>query len=349
MSFQSEQYGKYLLRLATPADNDGIRKIFESGSFAGGLNVQFLRGMQPLESFKADGDSAHILVAEDTKENRLIAVGGAVVRTEFLGGVPSKCAYLTGLKIHHDYRGRLTFIQRAYGIMGELVSDCAATYTTILDGNDAVIKMLEKRRKNMPEYRYLGHYTTFCLGRGKDLMKLEKNRTDGFDDILQRHFSQKSLSPCRHDYRGFGKKDFYCVRDNSGEIAACCFIGDQSKTKYYKMCSYGGIYRLVSRFPTGLFGYPSFPKAGGIINSGVISYLYIRGNDAALCKRFLLSAAYESGFPLLLWGCFDGDPLCSAVSRMKTVRYGSRLYEVIWNGNTDSRIGGSIGVEAALL
>ena len=65
----------------------------------------------------ADGDSAHILIAEDTKENRLIAVGGAVVRTEYLGVVPSKCACLTGLKIHHDYRGRLTFISRAYGFM----------------------------------------------------------------------------------------------------------------------------------------------------------------------------------------------------------------------------------------
>ena len=349
MSFQSEQYGKYLLRLATPADNDGIRKIFESGSFAGGLNVQFLRGMQPLESFKADGDSAHILVAEDTKENRLIAVGGAVVRTEYLGGVPSKCAYLTGLKIHHDYRGRLTFISRAYGIMGELVSDCAATYTTILDGNTGVIKMLEKRRKNLPEYRYLGHYTTFCLGRGKSFMKVEKNRTDGFEILMQRHFGQKSLTPCRTDYEGFGKKDFYCVRDNKGQIAACCFIGDQSKTKYYKMCSYGGVYKLVSHLPTGLLGSPSFPKSGENIRSGVISYLYVRDNDAALCRRFLLSAAHESGFPLLLWGGFDGDPLCTAVGSLRTVKYGSRLYEVLWNGNTDSRIIGATGVEAALL
>ena len=52
MSFQSEQYGKYILRLARPSDNDGIRRIFESGSFAGGMNVQFLRGEKPLESKK---------------------------------------------------------------------------------------------------------------------------------------------------------------------------------------------------------------------------------------------------------------------------------------------------------
>ena len=151
MSFQSEQHGRYILRLAQPSDNDGIRSIFESGSFAGGMNIQFLRGKLPLSSFEADGDKAHILVAEDTRENRLIAVGGAVVLTEYLNGVPEKCAYLTGLKVHHDYRGRLSFIPHAYGIMGALIQDCAAAYTTILDGNISVIKMFEKRRKNMPE------------------------------------------------------------------------------------------------------------------------------------------------------------------------------------------------------
>ena len=256
MSFQSKQYGKYLLRLARPDDNDGIRAIFESGSFAGGLNVQFLRG-------------ENILVAEDTEAQRLIAVGGAVVRTEYLSGAPSECAYLTGLKIHQDYRGRLSFISRAYGFMGEMVSDCAATYTTILDGNTV---------------------------------------------------SKKDLTPCRPDYRGFGRKDFYSVRGSDGEIAACCFIGDQSATKYYKMCSYGGVYRLASHLPTALFGYPAFPKEGERIISGVISYLYVRGKDASLCKSFLLSAARASGFPLLLWGGFDGDPLCEAVGRLSAAK-----------------------------
>lgn len=348
MSFQSERYGKYLLRLADSSDNEGIREIFESGSFAGGMNVQFLRGEQPLESFEADGDGAYILVAEDTQENRLIAVGGAVVRTEYLGGDASKCAYLTGLKIHHDYRGRLTFIKRAYKIMGELVSDCAATYTTILDGNTGVIKMLEKRRKNMPEYRYLGHYTTYCMGRGKRLIEVEKNNTHGFDVLMKTHFANRDLTPCNPDHQGFGKKDFYCVR-SGGEIIACCFIGDQSRTKHYKMCSYNGVYKLVSHLPTAVLGYPSFPKAGEIIRSGVISYLYVRGNDAELCRRFLLSAAYKSGFELLLWGGADADPLCGALSRMKTVKYGSRLYEVLWNGKTDSAIRSETGVEAALL
>lgn len=350
MSFRSERCGKYILRPALPSDNGDIRDIFESGSFSGGLNVQFLRGASPLSSFEADGDCAHILAAEDTETGRVIAVGGAVIQTLYLDGAPARCAYLTGLKVRHDYRGRLAFIPRAYGITGQLVSDCAVTYTTILDGNTGVIKMLEKRRKNMPEYRYIGHYTTFCLGRGKPVIRVETDDMTGFDEITELHFPKKSLAPCDTAYAGFGNKRFYCVRDGSGKIAACCFIGDQSATKHYRLCSYGGIYRLASHFPTALFGYPAFPKAGSMIKNGIVSYLYVRGNDPALCGKFLRSAAYRSGFPMLLWGGFENDPLCDAVGKMRCVRYGSRLYEVLWNGESDAHIGGGIvGMEAALL
>ena len=349
MSFRSEKHGKYILRPAVYSDNDDIREIFESGSFAGGLNVQFLRGPEPLASFAADGDRAYIIAAEDTEKGKVIAIGGAVVQTLFLDGTPAECAYLTGLKVHHHYRGKLAFIPRAYGIIGKTVSGCAATYTTILDGNQGVIRMLEKRRKNMPEYRYIGHYTTFCLGRGKSVIPVETDNTTGFDRIVARYFSGKALAPCSTEYKGFGSKRFYCLRDSSGDIEACCFIGDQSASKYYRMCSYGGIYRAVSHLPTALFGYPAFPVSGEIIKNGIISFLYVRDNDHKLCSAFLRSAAYESGFPMLLWGGEENDPLCCAVGKMRTVRYGSRLYEVLWDGAADTHINGVVGMEAALL
>ena len=115
------------------------------------------------------------------------------------------------------------------------------------------------------------------------------------------------------------------------------------------MCSYGGIYKAVSHLPTTLFGYPPFPKPGEIIQSGVISYLYIRGNDRKLCSDFLRSASFASGYSMLLWGVPDDDPLCDAVRNMRSVRYGSRLYEVVRDSGGSSRISGPIGIEAALL
>ena len=157
MNFQND---RYTLRLADASDDPGIRRIFESGSFPGGLDIRFLRGDSPCGSFCADGDDAKILVIIDNADNTAAAVGGAVIREEFVNGEAARCAYLTGLKIHPDYRRQILFIPQAYRFLREEIADCRYTYTTILDGNTDVIRMLEKKRRTMPEYRYLGHYTT---------------------------------------------------------------------------------------------------------------------------------------------------------------------------------------------
>lgn len=334
------------MRLADSGDNDGIREIFESSSFSGGLSVQYLRGAKPFDSFQADGDTARMIVAVDNEKKRIAGVGGAVIRREYLNGNIENCGYLTGLKIHPDYQKKLVFLARSYQFMREQLSDCRCCYTTILDDNKPVIAMLEKKHRNMPEYRYLGHYTTYCFHGGKQKLRLEQDNMDGFGKLMQTHFSKLSFTPVTPDYPGFGKKSFYCVREN-GMIKACCFVGDQSNVKQYKMCSYGGIYRLLSHIPTQLAGYPALPKAGEIIRHGVVSYLYVKDNDPQLCSDFLRSVAKQAGFSLLIWGGFENNPLCGALDSMKTIHYGSRLYEVVWDKATE--ISGVIGVEAALL
>lgn len=343
MNFQNN---KYTLRFADSGDNKGIAEIFESEGFSGGISVKYLRGKKPYESFCADGDSAKILVITDNENDRTAAVGGAVVRTEFLNGKKEKCAYLTGLKIHPDYRGKLRLISKAYSFLRQEISDCKCCYTTILDDNAAAIALLEKGHKNMPRYRYLGHYTTYCFHGGRKIIEVEKNNTEGFDELLISHFSRKSLAPADPDCKGFGEKIFYCAREN-GRIIACCFIGDQQAHKQYKMCSYSGIYKLLSKLPTRLLGYPEFPRSGREINFGVVSYLYVRDNDRKLCRDFLRSAAADADFSLLLWGGFENDPLCAAMDGIKAVRYGSRLYSIEWD--EPAEISGVIGIEAALL
>ncbi|MBP0984513.1 MAG: hypothetical protein J6A19_12380 [Oscillospiraceae bacterium] len=337
---------KYTLRFADSSDNEGIREIFESGRFSGGISVQYLRNPAPYESFSADGDLNRIMVIIDNENGRTAAVGGAVVRREFVNGGVENCAYLTGLKIHPDYRRKISFIAAAYEFLHEGIADCKYCYTTILDDNADAISLLEKKHRNMPEYRYLGHYTTYCFHGGKRLIPVEKNNTDGFERLMKTHFSAQSLVPVDQNYPGFGKKDFFCYREN-GEILACCFIGDQQEYKQYKMCSYGGIYKLLAKLPIGLLGYPEFPQPGSVINHGVVSYLYVKDNDKKLCADFLRSAAAETDFSLLIWGGFENNPLCKALDSMKTVHYGSRLYSVVWDNSRD--ISGIIGVEAALL
>lgn len=345
MNFQND---RYTLRPAAGGDDEGIRRIFESGSFKGGLDIRFLRNPSPLASFGADGEEARILVIDDNREKRTAAVGGAVVRTEYVNGRKEKCAYLTGLKLHPDYQRRISFLPQSYRFLRERLADCRFFYTTVLDSNRAAVRLFEKKHRNMPEYRYLGHYTTYCFHDGRRLLKLERDETEGFGKLMQSHFSAQSLVPADYNCRGFGKKHFYAYREN-GEIAACCFVGDQRESKQYEMCSYGGIYRLLYRLPTQYLGYPPFPQLGKIIPCGIVSYLYVKDSDVRLGKRFLRSVAAESGFPVLLWGGFENNPLCRVTEGMKAIQYGSRLYSVDWGDSSREEISGVIGMEAALL
>ncbi|NLK70407.1 MAG: hypothetical protein GX286_03075 [Clostridiales bacterium] len=346
MNFQNN---RYTLKLADENDNDGIVSVFESGYFSGGLSVKYLRNPDPLFSFSADGDYHKIMVIRDNKYDKVVAVGGAVIRDEYVNGEIRKCGYLTGLKIHSDYQKKIRFIAKAYQFLYENISDCDYFYTTILDDNKNAIALLEKGHKNMPKYHYLGHYTTYCFHGGKNILELEKNNLTGFEDIVNTYFRRLSFTPVNYNYVGFGDKNFYCVRKGQ-EIIACCFLGNQQATKQYYMCSYGSIYKILSNMPTHILGYPSFPKPDSNINFGVISYLYVKNNNKRLCSDFLRSVAKQSDFSLLIWGGFENNPLCKAMNAMRTVKYGSRLYSVVWDSNPFNIENGEIiGVEAALL
>ena len=342
----SSRNDRFTIRFAVPSDNDSITEVFESEHFEGGLSVQYLRP-SPVESFAADGEEGRIIIVDDNENGRTAGVGGAVVSTMYIGGRQEKCAYLTGLKIHRDYRKKQMFIPGAYRFLGDSLTDCRCCYSTVLDDNAPVIKMLEKRRKNMPEYRYLGHYMTYCFCGAKRILDLEKNDMTGFDKLNDSYFSRLDLTPASADIRGLGDKTFYSLRKD-GKIIACCFAGGQSATKQYRMSSYGGIYRVLSVLPVKLLGYPEFPKAGSIISHSAVSFLYIKDNDPKLCRDFLRTVAYHDGHALLIWGGFETHPLIPAMDKLRAVHYGSRLYEIVWKGR-EAVLSRDIGMEAALL
>ena len=346
MNFQNDQY---TLRLAEEMDNEGIAAVFASGQFPGGISVRYLRNPKPLQSFEADGDKAVIILVTDNTVDKVVGVGGAVIREEYVNGKRSSCAYLTGLKILPEYQKKIRFIAKAYQFLHENIADCEYYYTTILDDNAGAIALLEKNHRSMPRYTYLGHYTTFCFAGGKRILPLEKNHPEGFEALMKSEFRGRSFTPTSSEIVGFGEKTFYCVRENS-EIIACCFVGDQRATKQYHMCEYGGIYKALSHLPTRLAGYPAFPRTDCDIDYGVVSYLFVRNSDPRLLRKFLRSVAHEEGHQLLIWGAFENNPLCEAMRDMKTIRYGSRLYRVTWNHEEEIQpIEGVIGVEAALL
>lgn len=360
MNYQSKGSIKerFTLRFADCNDNEGIRQVYESGDFPGDLQVQFLRNPRPYESFEADGEQVLMQVIIDNENGAIAAVGGAVVRQEYVSGQIQKCAYMTGLKVKPEYQKKLLLITEAYKRLEEKLADCAHVYTTILDDNTPAIKLLEKRRKSIPPYIYLGHYMTFCFAGGRKMLDVKvADRSDDklVDRIKATALPKHSFTPVDYELLGFGDKNWYYYEEN-GEILAACFVGDQKQYKQYKLCAYGGILKVASHLPTKLFGYPAFPKPGTVVNHGVVSYLYVKDNDKELCKKFIRSVVQTTDYDLYIWGCFENHPLLQSFMELKTVHYGSRLYEVDYKRQYESVEGqelvdayGTIGVEVALL
>lgn len=346
MNFQND---RYTLRFAEKGDDAAIRAVFAAGAFGGGLSIRFLRDPSPLASFGRDGQ-ARIMVLLDNQAGKLFGVGGVVIRREFVGGQPRNTGYLTGLKILPEYQKRFRYIPQAYQYLYENTRDAVDVYySTILSGNTAVQKMLEKPRKNMPRYIPLAEYTTYCFAAGGPPRKgVVRGDLRGVDALFASYFSRCDFAPVSRVLPGLTEGDFFTLRDGNGTLMACCAVYDQRAWKQYELRGYGGIYRVVSKLPTRLLGYPRLPMPGSQIDYASIVFLYVKDDDPALGVRLLRGAAAQCGHvDMLLLGMAEGHPLSGMFRRIRSVRYGSRLYQVCWG--EPAALSGRIGMEVSLL
>jgi ribosomal protein S18 acetylase RimI-like enzyme len=155
---------KFELVLAQHSAWSEIKEIYESGEFDGGIAVQYLRDPDPIASFEREGEKAVILMLRDKQANKAVGFGACMIKRVYNDNKIVNMGYLTGLKLLPEYRGKVLLIPYVYEKLYEYTKDYVDFYfTTILKENTAVQKMLEKPRKLMPLYEYLGNYRVyFC-------------------------------------------------------------------------------------------------------------------------------------------------------------------------------------------
>ena len=329
------------LTIAGPEDAPGIQKVFDDGDFKGGISVKFSRSPDPYQSFQNDGAHIVLPVAKDLATNEVLGVGGCVIRREHINGVLQNAGYLTGLKILQSHQRRLHCMKEAYQLIGEQTAKYNPFYyTTILKSNEVAIKLLEKRRKGMPPYVYLGEYTVFCLGTGGKSggkkYSLERGHTEELSAFYKKHLPQYNLSPASERLYGLNDDDFYYLQSSDGEILAACAIWNQQSYKQYIISGYGGLYKALSHIPTGLFGYPTLPKAGGSADYVSIAALIIPEENHDIAKSFLKLVLREAKqYDFVMLGLFENHPLMSVAQSLKHIKYQSRLYAVNYAENTD--------------
>lgn len=329
MNYQSK---KYKLLIADESYNSSINDIFNSTSFPGNISVRFSRGAKPLDSLKSDGDEIFPLVINDIKNNKTVAFGCCVVQKLFVNGIAENVGYLTGLKVLPEYQKKINIIPMAYDFLyNNLKSKVSLFYTTILSENYDVQKILEKKRKSMPDYNYIGNYTVHCFKGRKKLLNVNQGDIDGIESFYNKYSCKNNFSPVNINLYNLSNNDFFTMRDKKGNIVMACAVWNQQNYKQYIIDGYHGIFKILRHFPTNLMGYPKFPKPRSPIDYGTLSLFCCDKMYIDKIPDFLNTVSSMVPYSFLIYGVFENNPFCKYVEKLKSVTYSSKLYTVDWD------------------
>ena len=325
MNFQNN---KYKLEIA---DSDSIKYILEKNAFSGGISVSYLRGDNPLLSFKKEGTPL-MYVLKDTGSNMAVGMGGCIIRDVVIGNKILKAGYLSGLKIIPEYRNKVLCIPDIYKYLYEQSRPYVDFYyTSILTDNQYAVKMFEKKRKNMPEYIFLENYNTYFIrknmyysnkyvikqGLSQDILDFYKNESSKYSFLLHNI----------DNYINHG--DFYGLYDNTNLIGAG-YVTNQSSYKQYKVENYSGIYKLISKLPLYLLNYPKFPKEKECAKY-LSSSILVKNNDYNIGLHFLsLLLKNYKDYDFIMIGFSESDTLNKIIEKIRHITYKSRIYYVSW-------------------
>ncbi len=344
MNYRNE---RYTFSLAGPEHSHQLLEIYESGEFTGNISVLYTRRPDPFQSLMMEGESALIPIVFDREKNRVCAMGACIIRKVNLNGEIRTAGYLTGLKSLPEYRKRIPHGSEVYRYLYEQTKDKVDIYyTTILQDNVVAQKMLEKKRRNMPEYRYSGRYTVYCISTGPAQRRKERGREynkyrflKGNIAEVERFFQNASprfnLSPVEMNWPGLTDEDCYTLRDSDGRIIAACALWSQQSYKQYLITEYRGIYRYLRKVPLELFGYPNLPKENQPVNYTSVTMLAVSDDDSKIATYFIEKVAEAAkSYDFAMLGLFENHPLTASVAGIRSIKYESRLYTVHWNDDS---------------
>ena len=329
---------RFEISLAKPEDAEQLLRIYECDDFTGEISILYTRRPDPFKSLLLEGEKAVIPIIRDKENGIIVGMGACIMRKSYINGEVKNTGYLTGLKGLPQYRKRVPSISEVYKYLHEQTRDVDIYYTTILKENQPVQKMLEKKRKSMPEYRGMGEYTVYCFKTGTSLKEKSYTLELGSIRELKRQYNdnpgQFNFSPVDVNLHGLLDEDVYILRDEHGEAVASCAVWNQQHYKQYVVTKYRGLYRYLKKLPLQFTGYPKLPPENIPANYGSIALLTVKNNDSHLAERLIRQVAEKAvSFDFLMLGLFENHPFTSAMDQLKCIKYQSRVYTVHWEGN----------------
>ena len=320
---------------ATPADSADIRRLFENIRYDAAIDLQFRRGNDPYRSFQEEDDGAVVLLLKETATGRTVGMGAASFHRVYLGGEVRRSAYLNGLKLLPEYHRRLRVLPEAFcRLREETQGESDICYAAVLRHNTPVQRLFERPHRSLPRFEKQGLYTSFLFSPSrKSGLPLEKGGAAGLDAFYARWLPEYDLAPLNRYMPGLTDEDFIIWQEGGRILAACALLDDRRNKNYY-LNGYHGAYRLLSKLPTRLLGYPAVPKVGQTVNNVSLSMLLFDPTvDTAGRAQFIRSASFfAKGHEVVMVGLAENDPTYQAFRGLRHVPYSSFLYTVDMGG-----------------
>jgi hypothetical protein len=333
---------RFRIETATAEHSPSLLKILESGAFPGAVEVLYTRRPDAWLSLQREGEKVEPIVIIDRRTDQVCGMAAASLRTVFIDGQYTKAAYLSSLKCLPEYRGNFNILPQGYAwFHDKFAADTDLFYTTILDDNLKAVKLLERKRRNMPRYKYQGRYTvsfikTNLAQRHSAHYHIEPANQTTTNDILafinqyQKQYQFGTvLAQNSFPLANLRENDFFALRNQAGSIVAACACWDQRHYKQYIPLNYHGSLKIIAKLPLAQFwGYPKIPQIGTIANYFSIAFLAILDDDPEILDVFLRKLSLlKKEYDFFALGFHQSHPLAHCI-RLKHIKYGSRFYLV---------------------
>ncbi len=336
---------RFYFDIAKKEDSNELLEIIEEEYFRGRISLLYTRRPDPYESFRKEGDNVKIIVLRDSLKNKIAGFGVCAVRNLYINGKEEKAGYLFSLRARKEYMKKVPLLHRGYEYLKNLFPDVKYFYTTILEENLYVRKMLEKRREFMPVYEYLGDYIVYSIKTGEDkprgdykVRRCEHN-LDDMVEFMNKIGKSYQFFPVikkedlkKGNFYGLSHKDFYTVYKGN-KIKACFALWDQREYKQHILKEYKGIFRIIYPFSflLRILGYPGLPHPGSVLKFFYLSFISIDDEDSEIFEYIIkFIRNLKKDYPFFTVGLFEKSKFNEVMKKFKTIKYKSRVYLVRW-------------------
>jgi hypothetical protein len=270
---------------------------------------------------------------------------------------------------------RGTGLARGYRLLRQVhESDPVGAYlTTIMDGNDEAMALLESDRAGLPHYRFVADFTTHAIP-----VRTSRANSPGGVEIVTAAEAGLGETVRWMNAAGASRQFFPVLRESDfgspllrgltpetlfvsrrgGRIVGTLAGWNQSGFKQFIAAGYAPWLRAarpVINAGLRLCGAPTLPPVGAPLPIVFAAWRLAEADDAAVTASLLsrvLDWARQEGAGFCVVGFVAGDPCAHIVRRAGTIAFRSRIYLADWEEGPGYAVrldGRPLYLEAAVL